>query len=79
MRISLITGLNNGSPVESCIRELTQARDEGFARLWMSQMPYDVDLLTVLATALPEVPGIEVASGVVPIQTSIRRCLRNVP
>ena len=68
MRISLITGLNNGSPVESCIRELTQARDEGFARLWMTQMPYDVDLLTVLAAALPEVPGIEVASGVVPIQ-----------
>ena len=68
MRISVITGLDNASPVESCVRELTQARDEGFARLWMTQMPYDVDLLTVLAAALPEVPGIEVASGVVPIQ-----------
>src|SRR6201993_1013353 len=68
MRISLVTGLNNVSPVESCIRELTEARDEGFARLWMTQMPYDVDLLTVLAAALPQVPGIAVASGVVPIQ-----------
>ena len=68
MRISLITGLNNGSPIESCIRELTQARDEGFARLWITQMPFDVDLLTVLAAALREVPDIEVASGVVPIQ-----------
>jgi F420-dependent oxidoreductase-like protein len=68
MRISLITGLDNESPIESCIRDLTQARDEGFARLWMTQMPYDVDLLTVLAAALREVPEIEVASGVVPIQ-----------
>jgi 5,10-methylenetetrahydromethanopterin reductase len=68
MRISMITGLDNESPIESCIRDLTQARDEGFARLWMTQMPYDVDVLTVLAAALREVPEIEVASGVVPIQ-----------
>jgi 5,10-methylenetetrahydromethanopterin reductase len=68
MRISLITGLDNESPVESCIRELTRARDEGFARLWMTQMPFDADLLTVLAVALHEVPDIEVATGVVPIQ-----------
>ncbi|MFY9764080.1 MAG: LLM class F420-dependent oxidoreductase, partial [Mycobacterium sp.] len=65
MRISLITGLNNESPAESCIRDLTQVRDEGFARLWVTQMPYDVDLLTVLAAALREVPNVEVASGVV--------------
>jgi 5,10-methylenetetrahydromethanopterin reductase len=68
MRISLITGLNNESPVESCIRDLTQVRAEGFARLWVTQMPYDVDLLTVLAVALREVPDVEVASGVIPIQ-----------
>jgi 5,10-methylenetetrahydromethanopterin reductase len=68
MRISLLANLNNESPIESCIRDLTQARDEGFARLWMTQMPYDVDLLTVLAAALGEVSEIEVASGVVPIQ-----------
>ena len=68
MRISLITGLDNGSPVESCIADMIQARDEGFARLWITQMPPDVDLLTVLAAALREVPDIEVASGVVPIQ-----------
>jgi 5,10-methylenetetrahydromethanopterin reductase len=68
MRISLITNLNNKTPVESCIRDLSEARDGGFARLWMTQMPFDVDLLTVLAAALREVPDIEVASGVVPIQ-----------
>lgn len=68
MRISLITNLDNKTPIESCIRDLTQAREAGFARLWMTQMPFDVDLLTVLAAALREVPDIEVASGVVPIQ-----------
>jgi 5,10-methylenetetrahydromethanopterin reductase len=68
MRISLIAGLNNESPVDTCIRDLTRARDEGFTRVWMTQMPYDVDLLTVLAAALREVPDINVGSGVVPIQ-----------
>jgi 5,10-methylenetetrahydromethanopterin reductase len=68
MQISLIAGLNNESPVDACIRDLTQARDEGFRRLWITQMPYDADLLTVLAVALGEVPDIEVASGVLPIQ-----------
>jgi 5,10-methylenetetrahydromethanopterin reductase len=68
MRISLIAGLDNASPIESCIRDLAQAREEGFARVWLTQMPFDADLLTVLAAALREVPDIEVASGVVPIQ-----------
>jgi 5,10-methylenetetrahydromethanopterin reductase len=68
MRISLIANLSNKSPVESCIGELTKARDSGFARLWMTQMPYDADLLTVLAVAMHEVSDIQVASGVVPIQ-----------
>ncbi|WP_230493396.1 LLM class flavin-dependent oxidoreductase [Mycobacterium intracellulare] len=43
-------------------------RDEGFTRVWMSQLPYEPDLLTILAIALHEVDTIEVASGVVPIQ-----------
>ncbi|HEY9303640.1 MAG TPA: TIGR03564 family F420-dependent LLM class oxidoreductase [Mycobacterium sp.] len=68
VQISLIANLFNKSPLESCIRELTQARDGGFARVWMTQMPYDVDLLTVLGAAMHEVSGIAVASGVVPIQ-----------
>jgi 5,10-methylenetetrahydromethanopterin reductase len=36
--------------------------------VWMSQMPYEPDLLTVLAVALREVDTIEVGSDVVPIQ-----------
>ena len=68
MLISLLAGLSNKSPLDSCIRELTQARDDGFERVWMTQMPYDCDLLTVLAAAMHEVSDIKVASGVVPIQ-----------
>ncbi|MGA8546109.1 MAG: TIGR03564 family F420-dependent LLM class oxidoreductase [Mycobacterium sp.] len=63
-----MANLSNTSPVESCIRDLTQARDEGFARVWMTQMPFDLDLLTLLAVAVREVSDIKVASGVVPIQ-----------
>ena len=68
MRISLVAGLNNKSPVDTCISDLTQARDEGFRRVWLTQMPYDVDLLTVLAATLREVPDIDVGSAVLPIQ-----------
>jgi 5,10-methylenetetrahydromethanopterin reductase len=68
MQISLVAGLDNKSPVDACIASLTQAREEGFKRVWMTQMPYDADLLTVLAAALREIPDIDVGSAVLPIQ-----------
>ena len=43
-------------------------RDEGFRRVWMAQLPYEADVLTVLAVAMREVDTIEVGSGVLPIQ-----------
>lgn len=55
-------------PVDDTVDYLAQLRDEGFTRVWLSQLPYEPDLLTVLAVALREVDGIEAASGVVPIQ-----------
>jgi F420-dependent oxidoreductase-like protein len=70
MQISMfgqISGLG-GSPIDSTIAYLSALRDEGFGRVWISQLPYEPDLLTVLAVALREVDTIEVASGVVPIQ-----------
>jgi F420-dependent oxidoreductase-like protein len=60
------TGVDN--PVDACVENLAMLREEGFRRLWMSQLPYEPDLLTVLAVALREVDEIEVATGVVPIQ-----------
>lgn len=71
MQISMfgqLSGPGVDSPVEECVQNLAMLRDEGFPRVWMSQLPYEPDLLTVLAVALREVDTIEVASGVVPIQ-----------
>ena len=71
MQISMfgqLSGFGDGSPIDGTIAYLAQLRDEGFRRVWMSQLPYEPDLLTVLAVALREVDSIEAASGVVPIQ-----------
>jgi 5,10-methylenetetrahydromethanopterin reductase len=69
MQVSIFGQLSGlDSPIDDTVENLATLRDEGFRRLWMSQMPYEPDLLTVLAVALREVDTIEVASGVVPIQ-----------
>jgi 5,10-methylenetetrahydromethanopterin reductase len=71
MRVSIfgqLSGTEVDNPVDATIDNLAMLREEGFRRLWMSQLPYEPDLLTVLAVALREVDDIEVASGVVPIQ-----------
>lgn len=71
MQVSMfgqLSGAGEESPIDATISNLAQLRDEGFRRVWMSQMPYEPDLLTILAVALHEVDTIEVASGVVPIQ-----------
>jgi F420-dependent oxidoreductase-like protein len=64
----LLNDSNDGSPVDATVKNLAALRDEGFRRVWMAQMPYDADLLTILAVALHEVDTIEVGSGVLPIQ-----------
>ncbi|MDX1892297.1 TIGR03564 family F420-dependent LLM class oxidoreductase [Mycolicibacterium sp. 050158] len=63
-----LSGPGVGNPVDATVANLAQLREEGFRRLWMSQLPYEPDLLEILAVALHEVGDIEVASGVVPIQ-----------
>jgi F420-dependent oxidoreductase-like protein len=71
MQISVLTSLSETggrSPVEATVENLAQLRDEGFCRVWLTQMPNEPDLLTVLAVALREVDGIEVGTGVLPIQ-----------
>lgn len=56
------------NPVDAAIDNLAALHEEGFRRVWLSQMPHEPDLLTVLAVALREVDGIEVGTGVLPIQ-----------
>jgi 5,10-methylenetetrahydromethanopterin reductase len=62
-------GDGGGRPVlDSYIETLAGLRDEGFRRLWSSQLPTEPDLLTLLAVALREVDDIEVGSAVLPVQ-----------
>ncbi|ORV19547.1 TIGR03564 family F420-dependent LLM class oxidoreductase [Mycobacterium celatum] len=71
MQISILGSLSDTdgrSPVDATVENLANLRDEGFRRVWMTQMPYEADLLTVLAVALREVDRIEVGTGVIPIQ-----------
>src|SRR5207249_11431253 len=71
MRICVFTFLGDAggrSPVDLYVEYLRQVRDEGFTRLWTAQLPHEPDLLTTVAVALREVEGIEVGTGVLPIQ-----------
>ena len=67
MSLNVVNAIG-GSPIDSLVGALAQARDEGFRRVWMAQMPFDGDLTTALAVAMREVDGIEVGSAVLPIQ-----------
>lgn len=65
-----IVGFNAAgpAPVDALVGNLAKLRDEGFRRIWLAQLPYDADLPVALGIALREVDGIEVGSGVLPIQ-----------
>ena len=72
MQISIFGSLSGlKSPVDDTVAYLAQLREEGFRRAWFAQMPYEPDLLTVLAVGLREVDGIEVGTGVLPIQNQL--------
>ncbi|PQM46175.1 F420-dependent hydroxymycolic acid dehydrogenase [Mycobacterium talmoniae] len=71
MQVSILSSLSETggrSAVDATVDNLAQLHGEGFRRVWLTQMPYEPDLLTVLAVALREVDGIEVGTGVIPIQ-----------
>src|SRR5262245_8166596 len=68
MQISLSLSLSGLGSVDGTVNALATMRDEGFRRAWIAQMPWEPDLLTVLAVAFREVDTIEVGSAVLPIQ-----------
>lgn len=68
MQISILEYTGDPFDIDSYVAQLALLRDEGFARVWSTQMPYERDLLTALAVAFREVDGIEVGTGVLPIQ-----------
>jgi len=66
--VGLLSDKGGKSPVDAAVKNLAKLRDEGFRRVWLTQMPWDSDLMTILAAAFHEVDAIEIGSGVVPIQ-----------
>ncbi|MET0898119.1 MAG: TIGR03564 family F420-dependent LLM class oxidoreductase [Mycobacterium sp.] len=68
MQISVLEYTGDPFDIDSYVEQLALLRDEGFARVWSTQMPFERDLLTALAVAFREVDGIEVGTGVLPIQ-----------
>ena len=44
--VGLLSDTGGRSPVDATVKNLAKLRDEGFRRVWMTQMPYDPDLLT---------------------------------
>ena len=76
MQISIFGSLSGlKSPVDDTVAYLAQLREEGFRRAWFAQMPYEPDLLTVLAVGLREVDGNEAGTGVLPIQNQLPKLL----
>jgi 5,10-methylenetetrahydromethanopterin reductase len=71
MQITLLCYLRsraNRPIVDSYLEELTEARDQGFQRMWTTQLMWEPDLLTVMAAVLGQVDGIEVGTAVLPLQ-----------
>jgi len=74
MRTSVFRFMGNGggrSVVDDFVEELGAARDDGFETVWVPQLPWEPDLLTLLAVAMREVDSIAVGTGVIPIQSRL--------
>ncbi|MGY4653005.1 TIGR03564 family F420-dependent LLM class oxidoreductase [Mycobacterium sp. URHB0021] len=66
--MGLLDSRPDRSAVDIYIDELTAARDQGFRRMWTTQLMWEPDLLTVMAAAVGQVDGIEVGTAVLPVQ-----------
>lgn len=57
MQVSVVWTINAKSlSLDKAIENLTTLRDEGFRRVWSTQMPNEPDVLTAIAVAGREVP-----------------------
>src|SRR3954451_17037314 len=66
--MGLLDSRPDRSAVDIYIDELTAARDQGFRRMWTTQLMWEPDLLTVMAAGVGQVDGIEVGTAVLPVQ-----------
>jgi 5,10-methylenetetrahydromethanopterin reductase len=58
------------SVVDEYVEWVRRAHAERFTRVWTPQLPWEPDLMSILAVALREVPVIEVGTAVLPIQVA---------
>ncbi|GAA4755043.1 TIGR03564 family F420-dependent LLM class oxidoreductase [Gordonia alkaliphila] len=69
MQLSVVWTINAKSvAIGRAIESLSALHNEGFRRVWSTQMPYEPDALTAIAVAGREVPGIEFGTSVLPMQ-----------
>ncbi|MEZ5212905.1 TIGR03564 family F420-dependent LLM class oxidoreductase [Gordonia sp. (in: high G+C Gram-positive bacteria)] len=69
MQISIVWNINaKHVAIDRAIETLRALHNEGFRRVWSTQMPNEPDLLTVIAVAGHEVPEIEFGTAVLPMQ-----------
>ncbi len=72
MQTSFFRFMGNGggrSVVDVFVEEVRRTRDDGFSTMWVPQLPWEPDLMTMLAVAMREVDGITVGTGVIPVQS----------
>jgi F420-dependent oxidoreductase-like protein len=65
MRIGIFGGDVASGPIDTLVDAVRASADDGFATFWLPQI-FGVEALAALAVAGREVPGIELATGVVP-------------
>lgn len=73
MEITISAQLGDSAPksaVDACVENIARAHAEDFPRVWIAQLPWEPDLLSILAVAFRDVPDIELGSAVLPIQVA---------
>ncbi|GAC58684.1 putative F420-dependent oxidoreductase [Gordonia hirsuta DSM 44140 = NBRC 16056] len=69
MQVSVVWTINARSvSIDRAIENLSALHNEGFRRVWSTQMPNEPDLLTAIAVAGHEIGGIEFGTAVLPMQ-----------
>ncbi|GAA2382561.1 MULTISPECIES: TIGR03564 family F420-dependent LLM class oxidoreductase [Gordonia] len=69
MDVSVVWTINaRTASVDKAVESLAEIQEEGFRRVWCTQMPNEPDALTMLTVAGWEVPEIEFGTSVLPMQ-----------
>lgn len=69
MQTSVVWTVNaRTASIDKAVANLAEIHEEGFRRVWTTQMPNEPDALTMIAGAGREVPEIEFGTSVLPMQ-----------